>query len=59
MSEKVKKYMRLVAKEHCESLDQDEYESLIHERNDLWDEMDLDERDEANELVLDIFEEYL
>lgn len=59
MSDKVKRYMRVVAKSHCEDLDQDQYESLVEERDELWERMSQEDRDTANQLVLDIFEEFL
>jgi phage pi2 protein 07 len=59
MSDLVKQYMRLVAAGHIEDTDDDEYQEIVDKRDDVWYAMNLQERDEANQLVEDIFGEYI
>ncbi len=59
MSENLKAYLRLVARRYCEDLSEED--DTIRERfqDRAWDELTPDERDQANDIVAVVFEEYL
>ncbi len=52
----ITKYMRVVAKRH---IDRPPYEESQDGRDDCWNNMTQDEKDEANRLVEMVFKEYL
>lgn len=55
MTERVKLYLRLVARELIEG---DDEEALWQRRDGLWERMDQAERDETNRVVIDVFGEW-
>jgi hypothetical protein len=54
-TDRVKKYLNILAAEHIDGVFEDDELDYSEERNEVWDEMTQEEKDTTNDLVIGIF----